>query len=419
MWHTVGMERSFFWVFLVVPAHAYQLGETPDTVTCCGRCYNALIADFPSLRGRAYERYNAYDWKAVTDRCNDQTGIYCDWMAPLQCNPGYQSMDCLNIRWTTTNRCEPINSACYQAMRESYKTTFGYYPALTGPDQAILTRACADCYDTTKTCPIGQEKKACQDLRWYSQGYCQPCPTGSYRNNLNQAKCVLCKICDRTETEDTPCTTISDRVCSCRTPETFKSLKVQGDPTSTFCPTCRTCTAPTQRMKSDCSFTADRVCETCPLGSKTRLDNKQDCLYCIDGYFPDPGVCTLCMANNTGCGTNQYIDCTGGIRTCPVCDGHNIQGGTLCASGRGVARKCDGSSLVNPPCQDCGPGLERPEGTPMVEGVYQACRQCGTGKYKATTGTGNCADCMNKPPNSAYRAWNAISEVASTSDCPW
>lgn len=426
VWRTVGMERSFFWVLVLlgVPAHAFNLGGVPETTTCCGRCYTAMINDFASQYGRAYQQWNAFDYKAVTDKCNFVYTLDCA-KSSVPCSTGYENMDCLNLRWSSTTRCRPIQSECYLAVREDYKTLFGYYPSTASrsalSDEAVLISACAACYSTTDRCTVGKEKKECKNLRWYSLDYCQPCPSGSYRNNIaTQPNCVACQACHPTEGESSPCTTISDRQCSCQTTGTYKAYQIDfglsTDPSRTFCPTCTTCAAPTQRMVTDCEFAKDRVCAACDEGSRSTFNNNL-CDACKDGHFAVNGVCRPCTASNAGCIRDQYINCVGGTRTCPVCDGH--VGGTQCAAGRGVAGRCDGSSLRNPPCQDCGPGLERPEGTPLTSAVYQACVQCGVGKYKAAAGTGNCVDCTNKPANSVYRAWNAISEVASTSNCPW
>jgi hypothetical protein len=413
--------EPFFLVLLglcVAPIRAVRLYPSLDT--CCGRCYTALTADFPNRFGRAYQDSNANDVTTTTNMCIST--LACGSVS-LTCGVGLQSIDCLNLRWAMNSRCQPVQSECFLAMREEYRVLFGNYPNPLGRDQDTIALTCGMCYNNVDTCPLGQEKKECKNLRWYSRDFCQACAANTYRDNIaNQIKCVTCRPCHSTEIETAPCSTISNRQCACQNAETYKAyqidFKMSSDPALTFCPTCTVCRAPTHRMKSDCGFANDRVCEACDEGSRSTLNNNL-CNACQDGYLAVNGVCRPCTANNAGCIRDQYINCVGGVRTCPVCDGHIIAGGgTPCASGRGVAGRCDGSSLVNPACQDCGPGLERPDGTPLVEGVYQACVKCGTGKYKGAVGTGNCVDCTNKPANSAYVGWG-INEVASTSNCPW
>lgn len=389
------------WLFLTFFCLSHAGAQTVS------ECTQSLTTDFVTLNGRSPGFFEA---RTITARCEEA----CSSEIASLCRAETIAIWCNDLKYNMDGVCQSCCNACNMVMHEQFQLIYGRSPSDVERISFIGVAICENrfaCKVNLVSCPVGQYSvQSCEQLTWYMTSRCQTCPAGKYRNSIaNQRSCVACKVCLPTQIEALACTPLQDRICTCASGKYFDSSTQQ-------CRDCTVCTSPGQYLETQCKAQLDTVCRSCPEGARTLQNNQDFCPACIDGYFSVNNACRPCTADNTGCGWNQYINCVGGTRTCPVCDGHT--GGTPCASGRGVARRCDGSSLGNPTCQNCGPGLERPDGTPLVDGVYQACVKCGTGKYKDVTGTGNCMDCTNKPVNSVYRAWG-INELASTSNCPW
>lgn len=260
-----------------------------------------------------------------------------------------------------------------------------------------------------KSCPAGEYLVECSNLAWTMISRCQPCPDQTFRNDLlRQSNCEACRVCTSSEVETAACSSVTNRQCGCRAN--------QYRPTPTTCADCTVCLAPTQFRTSACSSDKDTGCSPCPTGYRSISNNQGSCDVCADGYYPGASQCTLCTINSGLCNTpSTYILCQGGTKSCPICNGHAQ--GASCAAGQEVTTYCNGNTLNNPPCQNCGVGTERPDGTDLING-YQQCVKCGAGKYKSTPGTANCGLCTNKPANSVYRNWD-VGQAASTSSCPW
>lgn len=317
---------------------------------------------------------------------------------------------CLPFRLTEAQVLTRCCRDCMAQLSREHLRVYGYPIA----DTTVLYNACKNTYKCDSlyvSCDQGLYDVTCDGMTWGASSRCKPCEAGTYRDDIvNQDQCVACTTCSGSEVQTVECTVVTNRQCGCRS-TTFRS----GPGVCTPCTVCR---APSQYMTRSCSLTADSVCGVCPLGYKTNTDNELSCVNCVDGYFKaNSGLCTECNANTAGCAGSgpTYIQCTGGTRTCPICNGHI--GGASCPAGKGLFSKCAGNSLSNPVCQDCAPGMERPAGTPMID-EYQQCVKCVTGKYKLGTNTADCVSCTNKPANSVYKAWG-IAQPASTESCPW
>lgn len=306
--------------------------------------------------------------------------------------------------------------------------------------QQAIFRSCSDCdtsYDFMQdcynggcllsTCPVGKYKVACDSFdRWTPVQFCVPCPQGTYRSDIAaQPGCSACAAaCQAWEVQTVACSPTTNRVCQgCSAGQVVVSNQCVSCGTGFYtddrltCKACTICKAPNQRRKKECTSAQNAECESCPTGYVSSGDNQGDCAFCADGYYYGGRGCVVCDAVSAGCLEGQYISCGSGTRVCVTCTGH-LNAASLCPAGKGIATECSGTTLSNAVCQDCGPGKERPEGTPMVDG-YQQCLKCGTGKYKIGTSTAACQNCTNKPAlNSVYRAWT-LTEAADTASCPW
>ena len=255
---------------------------------------------------------------------------------------------------------------------------------------------------------------------------CEACSAGKYRDNVaTQSSCQPCTECPAGYKRIAACGPIYN---------TNVAVECQQCGTGTYlsggsCVACNTCQIG-YGVVQDCTSTTQRTCLACSTGYTTSAINKL-CTYCADGYFPPSGYasgatsfCAPCAGPNrvaaAECFGGQWVNCAGGTRLCPYCDGQDYAGSTQCQEHWGVSTACDGKSNVQVSCQICGPGTERPLATPKIgTPPIQACVQCPTGKYKLATVTTavGCTDCGNKPGNSAYTTW-AIGG-ATTTACPW
>lgn len=247
-------------------------------------------------------------------------------------------------------------------------------------------------------CGVGYQKKyECNGILFDYKLHqmCEACPAGKTRTDITtQARCVT----------------------TCTAGSTYQS--------GYDCLPCTTCPN-TQRMVSDCTTTANRVCANCENYQITQGTNRVSCNVCPTGrymVFTPVQKCAECAT--ASCATGQYIRCyedlDGGQRACNTCHGHATSGLTACIAGYGISAQCTGSTTTNPTCTACAAGTERPAGTALVGGI-QACQRCGTGKYATGQWPEPCATCSNKPAlNSSYNAWPVTTNPnALTNTCPW
>jgi len=326
------------------------------------------------------------------------------WIAPV-----------LGLLLSELCRAQVFNQCCQEcrtALINDLRRGTNAWP--TDYDMMLISALCDGpffCAAYPPSCPLGQEPILCSSVTFTTvemstSPRCQQCPSGKYRDTIAlQPTCVDCTACSSTQIVLQMCTPLRNRICGCPA-----GTYAQG----TSCLACSVCRTPGFRLKSACGASTNTECEACPEGYRTTGDNQGACTACADGFYLTDR-CTSCLASSASCGENFWIQCVGGTRVCIRCAGH--AGGSLCPAGTGVNGQCGGSQLSDPGCQDCGPGLERPENTPTVGGL-QVCVKCGTGKFKAASGRGDCQNCTNAPVNSAYLAWG-VAETASSSACPW
>lgn len=289
-------------------------------------------------------------------------------------------------------------------------------------------RLCVAC----GTCGVGQEVSvACGGS---SNVQCRDCPAGKYRdqNVVNtQTACATCSTCSTTRRERrVGCSASVNEQCpqcdagsivvlgattdSCQACTSGKFARASEN----TCATCTQCTR-TQKRTSDCSTSADRVCEPCG-NNKYNLElNSGTCTGCIEGYFnTGAGSCAVCAGSS--CGDGYYRSCLftetgGGVKLCTACEGQ--QEAPNCNPGYGVNARCDGQGTTMVSCTACGPGKHRPAGTGLV-GDIQTCVPCVTGFFKTDTGSGSCGACSNKPASNAqYVTWGSL--LPSSNTCPW
>jgi hypothetical protein len=293
-------------------------------------------------------------------------------------------------------------------------------------DQRCRSLGCA-----TGICPMGQQTSSvCQQV------FCESCPSGTYRNNVNtQASCVPCTTCAAGEVETVACSATINRQCrACGTGNIVVNNqcvqcnsgidpKTYASSTRTQCLNCDDCST-SQYWSVDCTSGTNRKCETCPVGTMASSINSASCSLCASGYYRQGQSCIVCQTAGSQypCGSQRYAICsfaaaTGGLRSCTnYCDGHSNAASTKCAAGKGVSQICDGTSTVNPSCQTCGPGFDRVDGTFYLE--IQRCNKCGTGKFKDVTGTAACSPCSNAGLYGKYFPWD-VGTAATSNTCPW
>ena len=287
---------------------------------------------------------------------------------------------------------------------------------------------CANC----GTCGVGKEVSvACGGS---SNVQCRDCPAGKYRdqNVVNtQTACATCSTCSTTRRERrVGCSASVNEQCpqcdagsivvlgattdSCQACTSGKFARASEN----TCATCTQCTR-TQKRTSDCSTSADRVCEPCG-NNKYNLElNSGTCTGCIEGYFnTGAGSCAVCAGSS--CGDGYYRSCLftetgGGVKLCTACQGQ--QEAPNCNPGYGVNARCNGQGTTMVSCELCGIGKHRPAGTDLVNN-YQTCMPCETGFFKTTAGSAACSACSNKPASNAqYVTWGAL--LPSSNTCPW
>jgi len=377
-------------------------------------------------------------------------------------NAGYTESSCNQritfqyFRCPTSTTCE---LATYDRLDRSLVGPYGmcricpsnfYRPSLTTncyctkcstgdcPANQYIQSACSESSDRVctpcGTCGVGQETQT--ECGGTTNIVCRDCPSGKYRDSgmVNTlTPCATCRTCDRSLRQyRTGCSASSNEQCpAC--PEgnivsvgtTTDSCQQCGDGTyarasDNTCATCKTC-ARTERQTSACLSTGDRMCAACGDNRYTLAVNADTCAGCIQSYYlTGAGSCALCA--DSSCGNGNYRTCSfteagGGTRTCGACEGQTESGSTKCDAGKGVSTRCNGMGTDAVTCAPCGPGLERPIGTPLV-GNIQACVACGLGFFKNATGVANCGACTNKPANNTqYVSWGTTSPSANA--CPW
>lgn len=372
---------------------AGRVGWVACLSDCCITCREQYVTDYGTANGWFYE-------SPATIRTLAE-GLCTDFGCDATCNAGYYVATTSCVAMSGTPRCV----AC--------------------PGGKFTTTSSQSTCSTCTICKAEEvQVTACSSTQ---NTVCQACAAGKYRGTVGQfAECQTCGTCTATQIETTQCGPIYNRACQdcgagqivvSNTCTTCDAGKYTTDRIT--CKSCDTCNIGTYYTTA-CTSTQARVCATCGTGYTTSESNLNFCNQCADTYYNpssvSPPSCVKCAAN-TACSQNYWQKCTGGLRSCEVCDGHNAANSNSCPEGKGITTKCDGTGLQNTVCTDCGAGFERPAGTPMIENI-QKCVKCGMGKFKAAAGTANCASCTNKPVNSVYRNWD-LGEAASTSSCPW
>jgi hypothetical protein len=285
---------------------------------------------------------------------------------------------------------------------------------------------------TCGTCGVGQETvTACGGT---SNIVCQSCPAGKYRDQYvvnTQTACATCLTCSTTRRERrVGCSASVNEVCpqcdagsivvlgattdSCQACTAGKYAKASNN----ACVACTECTR-TQKRRSDCSASADRVCEPCDVYKYNRDINSGTCTGCIEGYFDaGGGSCSVCAGSS--CGNGNYRTCSfdvtyGGKQECKPCEGQSEN--QNCNPGYGVSTRCNGQGTTMVSCELCGIGKHRPAGTTLAN-YYQACMPCETGFFKTSVGSATCGACSNKPASNAqYVTWGSL--LPSSNTCPW
>lgn len=308
------------------------------------------------------------------------------------------------------------------------------------PANQYITAECTIDYNvvcqTCGTCGVGQETQTACGAR--SNTVCRDCLAGTFRdqNVVNeQQTCRACTVCQTSQRQRrTGCSATSNEQC----PQCSEGHIVVVNPSppdgcrecgaGTFarasdntCATCRNC-ANTERQTRACTPDGDRQCTACTNNERVRSLNSQTCDGCVDGYYrTNVPSCAIC--DGSSCGEGRYRTCyntadEGGKRDCNDCQGQQEStGSNICAAGRGVSERCEGTGVRNVQCADCPAGTERPAGTPLADKI-QKCIVCGMGKFKASAGIQNCGDCTNKPAlNTQYVSWGFT--TPSSNACPW
>ena len=210
------------------------------------------------------------------------------------------------------------------------------------------------------------------------------CGNGSYLEVADDGfRCVPCRLpCDIGETETTPCSENTNRVCESCGFETYDHDQNR----LTECVECtQRCSAGTEETQT-CTPTTNRVC-----------------LSCVDGQFDhDRSPSTACIACSAECliGFTEVRACTAMLdRVCAQCDvgqfDHDNDADTQCIECRGdcvpgetETRRC--SAQTDRVCESCAAGFFDDDNDPTTP--CQSCRRpCGPGEdeSQACTATTN------------------------------
>jgi len=272
---------------------------------------------------------------------------------------------------------------------------------------------------------------------------CSPCtcPAGNYAavacsSSANNGQCKACKICPLGTFIQTPCTLSTDRTCTSCAAGTYGlsdqtllgANHCNACPAGTFQPlggktSCNTCSAcPLGKyISTPCSSTLDIACGSCPSPYVTMNPSSSACKdACLAGFYHSgTSTCTQCLINkadsSTFCYSGTYLNCSNMGTTvdtrCVPCTGYGAPNVGYCPAGYEPDAKCDGQTMVNPQCNPCSAGMEKPTANTM------SCTACKTGFYSDSNGAPSCSPCTNKAAvGSEYTAWTA---AANYNGCPW
>lgn len=243
-------------------------------------------------------------------------------------------------------------------------------------------QVCESCGVNTYQDAYGESScKPCEDNRFSAQGAtaCSRCAAGKY--SLQDNSCVDCMSGQYRGVDDP-----EDNCITC--PIGFKASVVAGDSGTVTCDICPTGQKSIGVTCTDCPpgfFAKVGVCESCPVGYYQEQSGQGSCTMC-DTFKVAP-VGSVSSTACTRCDSELYNIVVNGI--CEVCPHGQIYDETSY------------THLIEN-CESCPPGKEVSSKTtcqPCAKNEFSepgmSCRTCPTGFSTSSTGSAQCAKCID------------------------
>lgn len=242
----------------------------------------------------------------------DQTNGEC-----IACNEGYHGSNC-------TKAC--VNCISEKCVEDTFDCTVGCKPGWYGTtceDKCI--QGCDECHDG-ETCFKCADNKLGDQCEFSCPKTCSECLLNFLTNDV---ECIKCK----------PQHTVSQKMCACTLNQCHQFQNIENTKCSkcidgwflfgTTCCPCEQCdlditrchqtgVCPDECMpayanknttcKTECSISKCSWCHS-------EKDNKDSCIGCMDGFYPELGACVPCNINCAGDGVNSCDVTTGGCHS--------------------------------------------------------------------------------------------------------